>query len=1046
MQSALHADAASALVPPEHVLNSAVDTYNLRIENSINRRHALARGGPRGQPLTTATLEADEDAKLLLSDPSSGPSLANHNLLRGMMKNSSLIMHSEDFRHMPLAELNRGIEAWLRTAVDTNMYFTPYKTAVSAFGLHQDNMDVIIVQIAGKKTWSVYPTIFRSPDSGHTLPELFQAPLNQQRVLDHVKGLHRSRSEAAIRALHERQVHTSGGDLAEAAASFLGGSVSSTFAEGSKPFAFNTGWDNATTTNNGADAGRWVKLPINITMSPGDVLYIPHGTPHAAMPVPNDTPAGINDRLWETKMEKVMHLRSNSTERDIDHSSSLTHHLTVGLLYMNQRLMHLLEMSLDVAVRRRLLTKDTQEAILMAVKYLREEEEDVKVVGSANLDTLNVYGNVTGSPTQVQQDTMRSFLGQVLQDDMSQATYTQDALPALLRSVLFTNVLAPRSMFPAFHPCHPYRTFFFAPNSAEPLSVKVEMACSVVAYGADSTPETWREWSKSEIRAAATEVEDLVAANKRKAHHRWTHLAVALHDLLADSGGVAAAGILAQLFGINSLVHHAKKKKPGSTSADGRLARASCGDSSVFDSTELGVYSAASWLVPRSSSQMAEQSNYGRLVTPSHLDDANAKLDEIQKHPQSFSQAERRHARISARTPDFWEQQFGQPSFVMDAASINAGAGTSPLHGDNDPSVVEDIAAENAGLSRVAAQLSIDRMSHKSTLFRRRSDVPAMMVGSMPESRNMRFDETLLNTFYTRFFPSKSPMLHRAGLTTDHLFGAVDNPHLVRRNGSIARAATVSTSTNLCVGTAKPLPVIDNNFDPNDQIAEDGMIPMLLVYNADALRFKTPEIAAVAQAMVSYPPGVPFTAMDACVEGLVQLRRQDHMFFAVQPGSPEARTSPAALLADWKICNSMNTTISRLALILTKLDALVLDSGAAPKVFATFSLSEHVPQSLEPHSTANSPTAVASRTKLRRKRAAAITEALNIEFVEQDNSSENLFLNETDPAPEAGAGHSRVAADGSTTTHSSSSEDEADPVTVASIGAVQQMLEHYGIL
>jgi hypothetical protein len=163
-----------------------------------------------------------------------------------------------------------------------------------------------------------------------------------------------------------------------------------------------------------------------------------------------------------------------------------------------------------------------------------------------------------------------------------------------------------------------------------------------------------------------------------------------------------------------------------------------------------------------------------------------------------------------------------------------------------------------------------------------------------------------------------------------------------------------------------------------DHIGEEGVIPMLSIYGADVLQFHSPEIATIAQAMVSYPPGIPFSPMDACVEGMVQLRRQDHAFFAVNATGGGSGTGPGALLEDWTACQELNDPIRRLAVMLTKFDAIVLDSGTAPTVFATFSLSEHVPQHLARNSHASSKTSTAYRTAMRRQNAAAMAEALNI--------------------------------------------------------------------
>lgn len=67
---------------------------------------------------------------------------------------STLVLDAIDEIHPPLNELAADLERTLRTGVQVNAYAS--WTATEGFGVHWDDHDTVIVQVAGSKRWKIY--------------------------------------------------------------------------------------------------------------------------------------------------------------------------------------------------------------------------------------------------------------------------------------------------------------------------------------------------------------------------------------------------------------------------------------------------------------------------------------------------------------------------------------------------------------------------------------------------------------------------------------------------------------------------------------------------------------------------------------------------------------------------------------------------------------------------------------------------------------------------------------------------------------------------
>lgn len=71
-----------------------------------------------------------------------------------LREGATLVVDAIDEMHPPIGETVRRLEAWLRTGIQVNAYAS--WTPKEGFGVHWDDHDVIVLQVAGRKRWRIY--------------------------------------------------------------------------------------------------------------------------------------------------------------------------------------------------------------------------------------------------------------------------------------------------------------------------------------------------------------------------------------------------------------------------------------------------------------------------------------------------------------------------------------------------------------------------------------------------------------------------------------------------------------------------------------------------------------------------------------------------------------------------------------------------------------------------------------------------------------------------------------------------------------------------
>lgn len=89
----------------------------------------------------------------------------NDKLFEHLNSGATIVANSIDKNFGPIGIYCRGLEKELSVKVWANLYISPPKSR--GFGIHQDIHDVIVVQIAGKKNWHIYP---REANNGPRTP------------------------------------------------------------------------------------------------------------------------------------------------------------------------------------------------------------------------------------------------------------------------------------------------------------------------------------------------------------------------------------------------------------------------------------------------------------------------------------------------------------------------------------------------------------------------------------------------------------------------------------------------------------------------------------------------------------------------------------------------------------------------------------------------------------------------------------------------------------------------------------------------------------
>ncbi|WP_017583217.1 cupin domain-containing protein [Nocardiopsis valliformis] len=85
------------------------------------------------------------------------PNLFHEQLREG----ATLVLDAIDEMHPPIGKVIADLESWLRTGIQVNAYAS--WTPKEGFGVHWDDHDVLVLQVAGRKRWRLYGTTRTAP-------------------------------------------------------------------------------------------------------------------------------------------------------------------------------------------------------------------------------------------------------------------------------------------------------------------------------------------------------------------------------------------------------------------------------------------------------------------------------------------------------------------------------------------------------------------------------------------------------------------------------------------------------------------------------------------------------------------------------------------------------------------------------------------------------------------------------------------------------------------------------------------------------------------
>jgi len=147
-----------------HVPGSPVDTAGLLTWDDLNDILALHRLEPPrlrlavdGSHLHRHDYTTPEVTRRLTVVHRLQPGALHERLAEG----ATLVLDAVDELHTPLADFATALERFVRTGVQINAYasFTP----TQGFGLHWDDHDTVVAQLAGSKRWRLYGSTRAAP-------------------------------------------------------------------------------------------------------------------------------------------------------------------------------------------------------------------------------------------------------------------------------------------------------------------------------------------------------------------------------------------------------------------------------------------------------------------------------------------------------------------------------------------------------------------------------------------------------------------------------------------------------------------------------------------------------------------------------------------------------------------------------------------------------------------------------------------------------------------------------------------------------------------
>ncbi len=152
----------AALMPWEHL------NYILRRHRLDHPRLRLVEDGAGVPPADYLRYVSARRGRVI-------PRLRAAELTRLLARGTTLVLDAVDELHEPTETLASALEHFFRERVQINLYAGWHESR--GFDLHWDDHDVFVLQVAGRKRWSVYGETRVNPSAGETVPQPAGAPL-----------------------------------------------------------------------------------------------------------------------------------------------------------------------------------------------------------------------------------------------------------------------------------------------------------------------------------------------------------------------------------------------------------------------------------------------------------------------------------------------------------------------------------------------------------------------------------------------------------------------------------------------------------------------------------------------------------------------------------------------------------------------------------------------------------------------------------------------------------------------------------------------------
>lgn len=363
-------------------------------------------------------------------------------------------------------------------------------------------MYLLLIQAHGKKTWNLYPPVFPLPLADQ-FPEQF--PNFEYSVLQRAKE-------------HEQW---SSGDGHHTRFSEYANSSS---------------------------------LPVQVTLGPGDVLYLPRGTPHHAVSSDQDIQSGVKQGV-----------RGGPKSSAGDTGSQTSIHLTVGIVSMPYTVEEYLHSGVEVMREQGQITEEQTGSLHQMLENMARGKFDEEEPNQATLQNEYHFNHLDDEDFVISDST------------------------SLLRSSFLFSLFAPRTFSPVYSPC--VKKMNIVPDGDDEKAV-VELYCSTLSAGSDTSEEelevaTGRQQTGSTISTVQSLEErktELQAAQIRK-------LSAAIHCFSFQVEQIYGAGLAQSLrrhfhVGTNVKITNTKQGLVARVSNSPSLEESISGHASVCTDTD----------------------------------------------------------------------------------------------------------------------------------------------------------------------------------------------------------------------------------------------------------------------------------------------------------------------------------------------------------------------------------------------------------------------------------------------------------------------------